>query len=313
MPVSVVTGANGQDGSYLVELLAARGDRVIGIDNQLSAGAFAPDRGYEYRRLDLSVPGALGSLLDETRPDYVFHFAAVHGSAGFSYEPVWRQALEVNTASVHEILEHARQREHGPAILYASSSKVFGDPLRGVVDENSPTRMTCLYSVTKLAAEGLIRHYRSRHGVKAGVLYFFNHESPRRRPGFLFPWLAGELAKCRRDPGHEFTVNTLDFYCDWGSAAEYMELAAELAEKAPGEDFIVASGKTWLGKDFVQTLWARSGLDSSRHIREKSAATRPPDFFQASLDKMRACLGHSPVRDALSVCEEMAGLAERDL
>jgi GDPmannose 4,6-dehydratase len=236
----------------------------------------------------------------------IFHFGAIHGAAGFQYEPLWRKALEVNTASVHAVLEYARNSGKDPTLVYASSSKIFGDPLSGVIAEDSPRRMTCPYSITKLAAEGIIRHYRDRHKIKAGILNLFNHESPRRSSAFFFPKLARELNACLADGKHLFEVDTLDFFCDWGSAEEYMKLAVMAAEKAPGEDFIIATGATWLGRDFVNQMWRRFGLDASRHVRERRTIEGRPPFYRASLEKLSRRLGLTPKIGALDVCEAMA-------
>lgn len=306
MPVSLILGVNGQDGSYLAEELVRRGHTVVGVGRKPTAGAFAPSERYRYRQLDLAESGSLSRLLAEIEPEQVFHLAAVHGAAGFSYEPVFQDALLVNVASVHTVLEYARTIRRDTVVLYASSSKVFGEPISGVIDEASPKRMSCLYSVSKLAAEGMIEQYRSRHGVRAGVLYFFNHESPRRGSGFLFPRLAKELKICAADPGHVFEVNTLDFYCDWGSAEEYMSLAADAAQKAPGEDFVIATGRTWLGREFVEAVWRSRGLDSERHVRESRPGGAPPPFFQARTDKLERFLDRKPMRSAVDVCLEMA-------
>lgn len=305
MSVSLVLGANGQDGSYLVEHLVASGEHVIGTDLQSEPGPYAPHGDYAYRSLDLCRPGILAALLEEIKPDKVFHLSAVHGAAGFAYEPVWRRAAEVNILSVHELLEWARLSSRKPVIMYASSSKVFGESPEGILNEDSPKRMTCLYSISKLAAEGLIGHYRLKHGIKAGCIYFFNHESPRRPAGFFFQKIARELHHCLMDPTYVFEVNTLDFYCDWGAAAEYMELINALAKAAPGEDFVMASGKTWLGREFVDALWKRFGLEVTKHVREKSPASAMPRYYQADIGKMRRAIGRSPQRDALDLCGEM--------
>jgi GDPmannose 4,6-dehydratase len=304
MPIALVLGANGQDGSYLAEYLVRKGDSVIGADIHESPGLFAPDRNYEYRRLDLVDVDAVLTLLNDIAPKRIFHFAAVHGSAGFDYEPVWRNALLVNAASVHAFLEYLRKRRDC-VMVYASSAKVFGDPLTGVITEDSPRSMTCPYSVTKLAAEGIIRLYRAKYGIKAGILNFFNHESPRRADSFLFPTLVRALHSCLTESDHVFEVGTLDFYCDWGSAEEYMELAATAAELAPGDDFIIASGKTWHGREFAREIWGRFGLDVSRHVRECRPPARERIFYGASMAKMRRILGRAPRREAMDVFVEM--------
>ena len=318
----LVLGAGGQDGSYLAEHLARRGHEVVGVGRSAGPGPFAPVNSatggnspvpvnspvgaYRYRCLDVGDGPALHALLEQEAPDRVFHFAAVHGAAGFSYEPVWGQALAVNTGALHTVLEYARQSGRPVGVVYASSSKVLGAPLRGTLNEDSPRRATCLYTITKLAAEELLRQYRARHGVAGSILTLFNHESPRRSQDFLFSRLARELARCLADPAHVFTVRTLDFYCDWGAAEEYMDLVCELAERAPGEDVLLASGVTWHGREFVRELFARYGLDAKAHVREAEPVSTPAaEFFQADITRLERLVGSGPRLSAHSVLEAM--------
>ncbi|MBU1040877.1 MAG: GDP-mannose 4,6-dehydratase [Proteobacteria bacterium] len=306
MTKSLVLGAGGQDGSYLAEHLVRRGHEVVGVGRAPGAGAHAPAGGYRYRSLDVAAAPALRRLLDAEAPDRVFHFAAVHGSAGFAYEPVWGQALAVNSGALHTVLEYARQCARPVGVVYASSCKVLGDPLKGTLDEDSPRSATCLYTITKLAAEELLKQYRARHGVAGSIVTLFNHESVRRPPDFFFPRLARELARCLADPAHEFAVRTLDFYCDWGAAEEYMDLVCELAERAPGQDTLLASGVTWHGRDFVRGLFARHGLEADRHVREtEGAGACAPVAFQADISRLVRLAGRGPARHPYEVLDEL--------
>jgi GDPmannose 4,6-dehydratase len=101
-------------------------------------------------------------------------------------------------------------------------------------------------------------------------------------------------------------VNTLDFFCDWGSAAEYMELMSEMAEAAPGEDLIIATGKTWHARHFAEQLFARHGVDYRRHIEERQPKTDPPAVdFCASTAKLARILGKVPRQSILEVCDRI--------
>ena len=120
-------------------------------------------------------------------PDVIFHFAAIHGAAGFNYEAVWPELHQVNTLSVHAVLDYIRAERRGCGLVYASSAKVFGTPPPSRIDESTPRLSTDLYSITKNAAHALIDYYRARHDVRASVLYLFNHESPRRARTISFP------------------------------------------------------------------------------------------------------------------------------
>ena len=309
MSVAAVLGANGQDGSYLTEALLARGYDVVGVGRQPASRYMAPGGRFCYRPLDLEDAAGLAALLDEARPDAVFHVAAVHGSAGFRYEPVWRSMMAVNVLALHAVLEHARTRAPALRVVYANSSKVFPAPLAGPVDESTATRATCLYSIGKIAARDLIRQYREVHGVAASNLFLFNHESPRRPASFFLPTVARAIVQAQSDPGYRTTVKTLDFRVDWMSAQEAMSIAVDIAERAPDQDFVLGSGVTWHGRAAVQEIFRRHGLDASRHLMETLPSGDAGPDFHVNLARLESCVGRRPRRDLFAIMDELVAAA----
>jgi GDPmannose 4,6-dehydratase len=303
MTITLVLGANGQDGSYLAEILCARDHTVVAVGRQPVACWPVAGERYRYQSCDIADIGALTALLHETAPNLVFHFAAIHGPAGFNYEAVWQQAQQVNTLSVHAVLEYIRAAKPGCGLVYASSAKVFGSPPPLFIDEASPRLSTDIYSATKNAAHALVDYYRARHGAKASVLYLFNHESPRRAPGFFIPRVAAALARAKAGGGKS-ALYTLDFACDWGDAQEYMEIAADIAGRGLGEDYVLATGKTWTGREMVSALFTRHGLDQAAYITQTAAPSGAPALYQASNARLQARLGRVPVRSILDVCDD---------
>jgi GDPmannose 4,6-dehydratase len=305
---ALVLGANGQDGSYLCEILCARGHDVVAVGRQPQPRWPVKDAHYRYQMCDVADLDALSALLRETAPDIVFHFAAIHGPAGFDYEAVWRQAHFVNTLSVHAVLDYIRAHNPGCGLVYASSSKVFGTPMPPLVDEDSPRLSTCIYSTTKNAAQGLIEHYRARHGVAASVLYLFNHESPRREAGFFIPRVAAALVTARAGTGQKTRLHTLDFTADWGDAREYMDIAADIGERGLGEDYVLATGTSWNARKMVADFFRRHGLDVGDHIETTMSGVAAP-ARRVSIARLRERLGRVPRRSVLDVLDDMAGTA----
>jgi GDPmannose 4,6-dehydratase len=306
---ALVLGGNGQDGSYLSEILVSRGHDVTAVARQPQPRWPVADPRYRYRACDIADTSALEALLDDVRPGIIFHFAAIHGAAGFDYAPVSQVAHLVNTQSVRAVLDHVRRDNPACGFIYASSAKVFGAPLPARISEQTPRVSTCVYSSTKNAAHDLIDEYRARHGLAASVLYLFNHESPRRSADYFTPRIAKALARARRDGG-KTELQTLDFACDWGDAREYMGIAADIGERGLGEDYVLASGKTWTGREMVAALFARHGLDYRDHLVETAAAASSPvALYHADVGKLRGRLGRTPRRSVLDVLDEMAGLS----
>jgi len=300
---ALVLGSNGQDGSFLVEHLLRRGYQVTGVSRQerprYNAGRFS------YVALDLRRADALRDLLDQRRPHLIFHVAAVHGEAGTRYEAIWQDMLAVNVGATHVCLEYLRTCCPQGGLLYAGSGKIFGPDYPRRMTERSRTRSSCLYTVAKNASRELIACYRRDHAIRASVLHLFNHESERRGPNFFMPTLAGALDRALAGGNSRIEIDTLQFYCDWGSAEEYMDIATDVAERALGNDVIVATGRTWLAADLARELFARHGLDYRCHLAERGVRREHLQPFRVSVNKLRALIGRVPTLGAVDVCEKM--------
>jgi GDPmannose 4,6-dehydratase len=311
MPRSLILGVNGQDGSYLAETLLARGHEVVGLGRDASSRYVGPTPRYRYISADLREMDQFARVVNEVAPDHAFHMAAVHGAAGFAYEALWRDMMAVNVLSLHVLLEHARAAAPDLRIVYASSSKIFAQPLSGAVDEESAVQATCLYGIGKVAAGDLMTYYRAAHSVSATNIILFHHESPRRDPEYLLPTLARAIAAAKLDPGHQTTIRTLDFWIDWGAADEFMEIAADIAENTNEPELVLASGKTWHGREAAKHLFALHGLDSERHLIETLEPGDPGPEFRVSLERLRQAVGRTPQKDIGQIVKEMIAAASQ--
>jgi GDPmannose 4,6-dehydratase len=311
MPRSLILGVNGQDGSFLAEELLRRGHEVVGIGRDPQSRYVAEEKGFSYRAHDLRDAEGLVPILADAAPDHVFHFAAVHGAAGFRYEPVWRDMLAVNVASLHVLLEHARLHAPAMRVIYAGSSKVFPAPLSGVIDEDTEKRATCLYGIGKMTARDLLLHYRAHHGIAVTNLIFFNHESARRPPGFFLTELAAGLGAALEDGNACMNVRTLDFRIDWSAADELMGFVADIAMGSNEAEFVMASGRTVHAREAVRILFERQGLDYRRHVRETSGAVECGPDFRVSIKRLERAVGRVPAKDVAGIVDDM--LAARRL
>jgi GDPmannose 4,6-dehydratase len=303
---ALVLGANGQDGSYLVDHLLAAGWSVVGVGRQdaLRMPA-ATEINYRYVQLDLADQHRVLGLLMEVSPDYVFHAAAIHGMAGFIYEDVWDKVLQVNAVSVLAVLEYLRGNSDC-GFSYISSSKVFG-PIEGrVIDEMSPRHSSCLYTISKNTSHDLIAYYRKRHGVKASVVWTFNHESPRRGAEYFIPRLARALLNAESDRSYHTGFDRLGFWGNWGAASEYMQILVDLADRQIFDDFILASPRTIWAQDFVEELFAAHGLDWRNHIHLKTPDDGvKPSPYSINLSKLQQLNVAVPIQHARGVIEEI--------
>ena len=303
---ALVLGVNGQDGSYLAEHLLDQGWVVCGVGRQTASRWVVPAPTFKYVCLDLSDVPQLAALTQEYRPDAIYHVAAVHGSAGFQYESRWQDVHLVNTVSAHAVLEYLRVTAPHASLVYASSSKVFGDPLPLQISESSPRHSNCIYSTTKNAATDLIRYYRARHQTKASVVWTFNHESPRRGSSYFIPRIVETLASAILDRQHIGKIGALGFWSDWGDASEFMDTVACIANQPAGCDFVLASGKTLWATDFVEILFKKYGLLWTDHLllATQEPLERPPQW-SADISAVQQATGKAIARTVYDVCEDI--------
>jgi len=289
---ALVVGANGQDGRFVCHHLLARGMAVVAVGRQAHSTAdeaAQANASFRYRQVDLREAKPLAAVLDEVQPERIFHLAAVHAHATgqFGYEQRFGDMLDVNIKSVHTVLEHLRNRPKAGHLLYAASIKCFGSPLPEHIDESTPKIDACLYSITKNAAASLIAQYRQRHGVRGGSVYLANHDSALRPASFFIPKLVRALA------GQPQSFRTLGFWCDWGSASEYSDIMIDILERAPGEDFVLGSGRCVHARSLVERLLANTVGANKQHISEERTGDDGSPY-RIDLTKLEKMVGRVP-------------------
>ncbi|MEA5442679.1 GDP-mannose 4,6-dehydratase [Cyanobium gracile] len=303
MTRSLVLGVGGQDGSILAEELVASGRQVLGLGRGETFPYRIASPDFVYRQLNLVDSAELDLCLREFQPDEVFHVAAVHGSAGFPYEEVWGNALDVNTKTLHRVLEYARLQNLQLRVFYASSAKIFGPALRGRVDLSTPREGSCLYSITKMASGQLASYYEQAHGIRTTVAILFNHESERRPSSFFIPKICKAVSSSLSNPLHRVALQTLSFHCDWSSARDFMRMALRAVDVGFAGEVIFASGVTWQGRDFVQQLFARHGLDYARHIDAPGLVDSPS--FGVDLQETLRQIDVGSREDIFDLCDRL--------
>lgn len=307
-PICLVLGVNGQDGSFLAERLLADGHCVVGIGRQETSKWLSNScTNFQYCQYDLGNVENFLKLIESFSPDYIYHAAAIHGAAGFDYEAVWYSAHAVNTLITHAALEYCRTNVKC-RFVYLSSSKVFNYSDGDLITEVAAKKSDCIYSITKNSSSNLIEYYRKRHGISASIVYTFNHESIRRTQDFFIPKIVNILQKSISDHRYREDVYSLSFYCDWGCAREYMDLVVEISHQAIGHDFVMATGNTLFGKDFVSELFSRYGLRAENHINETSTVinlNKVEHPWKVSCEKLGRYISRVPSREVYEICDEI--------
>jgi GDPmannose 4,6-dehydratase len=310
MPTTAfITGITGQDGSYLAELLLAKGYRVVGMTRRSST---ATDERIAHIRDDIEI--IQGDLLDQAslmeairdvKPREVYNLAAQ------SFVPTsWNQPVltgEFTALGVTRMLEAIRHTDPSVRFYQASSSEMFGKVLEMPQTERTPFYPRSPYGVAKTYGHFLTVNYRESFDMFAVSGILFNHESPRRGLEFVTRKVTDGAARIALGLASELRMGNLDARRDWGFAGDYVRaMWLMLQQEVPG-DFVVASGKDHSVRELCEIAFARVGLDYRDHVVVDPAFYRPAEVDHLTGDPSRAhaVLGWEPEVDFRGLVEMM--------
>jgi GDPmannose 4,6-dehydratase len=264
--VAFITGVTGQDGSYLAELLLAKGYRVHGmvrrnsdftskrIDRVLFHERFTTHYG------DVVDTASIHSLLAKTQPSEVYHLAAQsHVAVSFG---VPDYSAQVNALGTLRLLNAIREVGLPARFYQASSSELFGG-LPGSEPQNEDTAMTprSPYSTSKLFAFWTTANYREAYGMHASNGILFNHESPRRGRNFVTKKVTQAVARIALGQQDVLRLGNLNAERDWGYAPEYVEAIWTMLQQPEPGDFVIGTGKSYSIRQFVEMSFAATGVE----------------------------------------------------
>jgi GDPmannose 4,6-dehydratase len=276
---ALITGVAGQDGSYLAELLLAKGYDVTGMVRSLD-GPPPANLAAVRDRLSL-VAGDLGDrrslrdMLGAVRPHELYHLAAPTFVPASWDEPA--EIVDVISGATATLLAAARRLDPEMRVFVATSSEVFGDAGESPQSEGSPMRSRTPYGVAKLAAHGLVGALRDRFGMFAVSGITYNHESPRRPAHFLPRKVTRGAASIALGLQDELVLGDLEAVRDWSDARDIVR-GAHLALLADvPRDYVFASGTGRRVRDLVDAAFSAAGVSPDGRIRVDPTFVRPPE------------------------------------
>ncbi len=274
---ALITGIGGQDGSYLAELLVEKGYEVVGMVREAPD---APQPNLEAVRSDVTLlrgelldTASLRAVVAKAAPDELYHLAAP------TFVPAsWEDPTETVNAIAGATATLLTLAREGDVRLYvAASSEIFGDAGETPQRESSPMRPSSPYGVAKLAALGLVRVMRERHGVRASCGILYNHESPRRPEHFLPRKVTRGAAAIAAGEQETLELGDLDAVRDWCHARDVARAAWLMLQQDEPGDYVVASGVARSVGDLVDAAFAAAGVSSEGRIAVNPAFVRPPE------------------------------------
>ena len=298
MRTALITGITGQDGSYLAELLLAKGYRVVGIVRRSSTTpyeriAHLVDR-VELISADLLDQHSLVDAMAECAPDEIYNLAAQS-----FVQTSWTQPVltgEFTALGVTRVLEAMRKAAPKARLYQASSSEMFGKVVETPQLESTPFYPRSPYGVAKVYGHWITVNYRESFGLYAVSGILFNHESPRRGLEFVTRKVTDGVARIKLGLQKDLRLGNLDARRDWGYAGDYVDAMWRMLQQDEPDDYVVGTGETWSVRQLCELAFTSQDLDWEEHVVIDEKFMRPAevDLLVADPSKARRKLGWEP-------------------
>jgi GDPmannose 4,6-dehydratase len=304
MPLALITGCTGQDGSYLAEFLLSKGYEVHGLKRR--ASSFNTERldhvyqdfheagtRFYLHYADLTDGSSLATLLHELHPDEIYNLGA-QSHVKVSFEVPEFTADVVGTGTLR-LLEAMRRTGVRCRFYQASSSEMFGST-PPPQSETTVFHPRSPYACAKLFAHNITVNYRESYGLHASNGILFNHESPRRGETFVTRKITRAVAHIKSGLQKKLYLGNLDARRDWGYAPDYVRAMWMMLQREAGDDFVIGTGEAHTVREFVELAFARVDLDWREHVEVDARYLRPAevDYLCADAGKARRVLGWEP-------------------
>ncbi|MFQ5481656.1 MAG: GDP-mannose 4,6-dehydratase [Nitrospinaceae bacterium] len=289
-----ITGINGQDGSYLTELLLDKGYAVHGIvrreaiedpSHRLSNIAHLVDRIQLY---PVSIDNHLSTykLISQIIPDECYHLAA-SSFVSYSFDDE-ESVLSANFNSTHFLLASIKEAAPQCRFYFAGSSEMFGDASQSPQDESTPFNPRSIYGISKVASHHLVTNYRNRYGIFACTGILYNHESPRRGHQFVTRKITSTVAQIHLGRADHLELGNLDAERDWGYAPDYVQAMWKMLQQSESDSYVIATGCSHSVRNFLEMAFGVVGLDYTKYVRTNPAYFRPTEDIPLVGDARKA-------------------------
>jgi GDPmannose 4,6-dehydratase len=296
MPTALITGISGQDGSYLAELLLAKGYKVHGLIRR-SSNVGTPrldhlykdpqveDRDLELHYADMTDSASLISLVERTNPDEIYNLAA-QSHVKVSFE-IPEFTVDVTAVGALRLLEAIRITKSHAKFYQASSSEMFGST-SPPQHENTVFHPRSPYAAAKVFAHHCTINYRESYDIFAVSGILFNHESPRRGENFVTRKITQAVAAIVSGQQDALHLGNLDARRDWGYADDYVEAMWLMLQQNEPQDFVIGTGEAHSVRDFCELAFRHVNLNWEDYVRYDSRYDRPAEVDHLLADPSKA-------------------------
>ena len=290
MKKALILGINGQDGSYLSEILLEKGYEVHGLIRRTSTGNLENVQDIlqeiELHYGDLSDPISLYHIIRTIKPVEIYN-EADQDHAGISFQiPAYN--FDITGSAVGRILEIIRQIDSGIRFFQPVTSNMFGKTTISPQNENTPFNPQNPYACAKTFAYNLSKMYRDVYSMYVSIGIFYNHESPRRTDEYVTRKITKAAARIKLGKQNEIILGNINAIIDWGFARDYMEAAWEIMQLNKPDTFVIGSGEAHSVKDFLELAFNEVKLDYKEFLKTDEKFMRPAENSILLADSSKA-------------------------
>jgi len=323
MKKALITGINGQDGSYLSEYLLSLGYEVHGVlrrhsvtENQNSRLVKSSvDNQVKTYYGDLTDYPSLVRIMNEVMPDEIYNLGAMsHVRVSFDMPSF---TIQTNAIGVLNMLEVYRTTCPESKFYQASSSEMFGNSVDEEGWQSLTTKMNPVspYGCAKVMGYNLVRHYRHAYKLHACNGILFNHESPRRGSNFVTNKVVKGAVSIKKGLQEKLELGNMDSQRDWGHSKDYVRAMHMITNHHTPEEFIVATGEAHSVRDLCHKVFSKLGMNYENHVVQNPKYMRPEElkYLRGDASKVKNVLGWTPEYTFDSMIEEMIERWEDEL
>ena len=283
MKKALITGIDGQDGSYLSELLLEKGYKVYGIVRRVAL----EDPEHHLWRIkhildkivlfsgSLESYASIFKIVEKVKPDECYHLAA-QSFVSYSFEDEF-STINTNINGTHFVLSAIKEKAPKCRFYFAASSEMFGLVREVPQNENTPFHPRSPYGISKVAGFDLTRNYREAYGLFACNGILFNHESPRRGFEFVTRKITNAVAEIKYGLTKKLCLGNLGAKRDWGFAGDYIKAMWLMLQQDKPDDYVIATGEAHSVKEFVEMAFSYAGLNWKKYVVIDKTFYRPAE------------------------------------